>query len=76
MAMSSATLKAAIKARLLTLFNDMRTTEYTETQYADALAGIIAEETVSHIQSNAAIAGTATAVQPGVGTAPVTGTVS
>ena len=76
MAMSSATLKAAMKARMLALFNDMRTTEYTETQYADAMAGIIAEETVLHIQTNAAITGTATAVQAGLGTAPVAGTIA
>lgn len=79
MAMNSATLKAAIKSRLLTLFNDMRTTEYTETQYADALAGIIAEETVSHIQTlgqvNSGIA-VQVSLSTGTGATTATGTIT
>ena len=75
MAMSSATLKAAMKARMLTLFNDMRTTEYTETQYADAMAGIIAEETVSHIQASGQVnTGIAVQVSTSTGTGATTGT--
>jgi hypothetical protein len=42
-----AVVKSVIKASLLSLYNDMKTTEYTEDQFADAMADIIRDAILS-----------------------------
>lgn len=58
----------AIKAQLLTLYNEMKASEFTEEQFADRMATIIKDAILS-----ATVTGTASGVQSGGSTAPVTG---
>lgn len=63
--------KAALATSLLNLYNAMKVTEYTETQFANAMADIID----AYIKT-ATVTGTATGVQSGGSSAPVTGALS
>jgi len=69
MAVSQPTIKAA----LLSLYNDMKTTEYTETQFADAMATIIKDAILSATVNVTSVSGVTT----GTGTSgPGSGTLS
>jgi len=64
--MPISTAKASIKSELLALNATMKINEMSDNDYADAMADII-----KNAIDRASGTGTATAVQPGTGTAPV-----
>lgn len=80
MAMNPAILKQQLKPRLLTLFDDMLNRVYTEDEFADRLAEILSQETVTHITQYASVSTSVdvvsvTGVQTGGGiSGPGTGT--
>lgn len=68
-----AVVKATIKAQLLALYNDMKTTEYDEEEFADAMADIIRDSILSATVNVTSVSGVTT----GGGTSgPGTGTLS
>jgi hypothetical protein len=66
-----AVVKATIKSQLLSLYNEAKTAPMTEDEFADGMADIIRAAILS---ADVASTGTATAVQSGPSTAPVTTT--
>jgi hypothetical protein len=72
MSMTALGMSAAIKSAIQSIPGIVITDATTLQKFSDALAQAL----VIYIQANAQVSGTATGVQGGGGTAPVTGTVS
>ena len=81
MAMTGSGLKALLKPRIETEIRNSYTIvagfgDAELAKFCEALATAIANEVVDYIKANAQIVGTASGVQGGPNTAPVTGTVT